>query len=214
MGPSLKSGLYNQWDFLEESDFPLWEWLFGGSFWVGDGSSSPCPLSVPGSTLDLCRLCPCCHSLWWVHACISLVVSRGPLFLMIPILFPLESIHLSNVWFSEPWRSRFDEGIPFRTDCNKISLSAHYPAMGLCFCSHLLQENASLIMAETLIYEYSTILLGVILLLYSFNRTIVFDFLPKGRGGLSSLKSWPQEQCQRFPLMEWVLYPTRQWLFP
>lgn len=43
-------------------------------------------------------------------------------------------------------------------------------------CSHLPQKEASLMLIKTLIHEHSRMSLGIILLLHSFSRTVVFDF--------------------------------------
>lgn len=36
---------------------------------------------------------------------------------------------------------RLDGAIPFRTERTEVSHSAHGPAVGLCICSHLPQEQ-------------------------------------------------------------------------
>lgn len=55
-------------------------------------------------------------------------------------------------------------------------LSAYFLAVGLHACSHALQEDVSLIMAEQGTNPLSRMSLGLILLLYSFSRTVVFGF--------------------------------------
>lgn len=42
----------------------------------------------------------------------------------------------------------FDGDIPFRAERPKVSHSAQCLAVGLCVCSHVLQEEASLVMVE------------------------------------------------------------------
>ena len=47
-----------------------------------------------------------------------------------------------------------------------------------CISLHLLLQEATLMMAEqACVYEYSRMLLGDILLLHAFSRTVVFGFL-------------------------------------
>lgn len=60
-----------------------------------------------------------------------------------------------------------------------MSLSTHYPVVGLCVLSHLLKENLQCGLIESLIYGYSDKLLGVILLLCSFNSMTILSFAPK-----------------------------------
>lgn len=61
-----------------------------------------------------------------------------------------------------------DTDIWFRAECSKASYSAYCPSI----FSHLLQEEASL--SKTLIYEYTKMSLRLILLLCSFNITLLF----------------------------------------
>lgn len=56
-------------------------------------------------------------------------------------------------------------------------ISAHRPAVGLCICSHPLQEDVSLIINKALIFWYNRMSLGVILLPRSLSRTMVSGFL-------------------------------------
>lgn len=94
-----------------------------------------------------------------------------------------------------------------------LSCCVYFPIVGLCVSYHLQQEDASLIcLSETLIYVYKRRLLGVILLLISFSRTIAFGFL---------LGSWHihfQVLCHLstvrhgFLLAERALNRIREWL--
>lgn len=80
------------------------------------------------------------------------------------------------------------EGIdrdPFSTESSKVSYSIFTlcPVVAVSICSYLLQKETSLMLVDkTLFYEYSRMSLGVIILLCSFSRTVVFGF---------TLGSWP-----------------------
>lgn len=80
---------------------------------------------------------------------------------------PCGSYTLSTSFFAgfpELCGEMLDEEIPFRTVCSQVSHSA-LSDMGLWVGSHMLQLEASLMMAEQgLIYEYSRMLLGDTLL--------------------------------------------------
>ena len=56
------------------------------------------------------------------------------------------------------------------------SLSTCCPVVGLCVNSYLLQEEASMRSTEALNNGYSSVSLGAILLLCSFNKIIVVGF--------------------------------------
>ena len=74
---------------------------------------------------------------------------------------------------------RFDKDNPFRTESFRSVTQEHCPIRSLCICFHLLQEEASLIIAEqdTDLGEYgNSRILGIILLLRSLSRTVVFGF--------------------------------------
>lgn len=81
---------------------------------------------------------------------------------------------------------------------SSLSFSAYFPAVDLHVSAHLWQEEASLIVVrEALIYWYSRMLLGIILLL--FLSSICFL---AGPIAWLVLGSWQQEQFQA-----WVAYP-------
>lgn len=84
MGPTLKSGLFLQWDCLGGNFFICKS--IGDSFWIRNGTF------IRFQLWDLlwCRpmQAPCrCHSLW-VHMCSSPGVSRRPWFPWFPSLYP------------------------------------------------------------------------------------------------------------------------------
>lgn len=61
---------------------------------------------------------------------------------------------------------------------------------------------------KTLMHEYGTVLLRVILSLHSFNRTVSFGFL-SGLWSIQSRVFWPHRQCRhRFHLKEYTFLPT------
>lgn len=68
--------------------------------------------------------------------------------------------------FPELRKGGFDKDFAFRTECPRISLIlTHCPAMDLCINSHILQEEASLMVNKmVVIYSYSRMSLGVILI--------------------------------------------------
>ena len=73
------------------------------------------------------------------------------------------------------------ETFHFRTECSDVSQSASDLTVGLCIYHHLLQEKASVWIAkQVLIYGYSRMSLGVILLLRSFSKTVFC--VPVGSG--------------------------------
>lgn len=58
----------------------------------------------------------------------------------------------SSSGFPEPCREGIDGDIPFKAECSKLSHSLHneYMAVGLCMCSHWLQEETSLMAEQVL----------------------------------------------------------------
>ena len=75
------------------------------------------------------------------------VVFWRPCFLGIPILSDSCALSApSSSEFPEHWGEGFDGDIPFRTECFKVSHTLYNVC--LCICSHLLQEEASLVMAD------------------------------------------------------------------
>ena len=63
------------------------------------------------------------------------------------ILFTPFLLTASGYWLAS-LREGSDGDILYRVEYPKVSHSLHDVWLGLCICSHLLQENASLTMAE------------------------------------------------------------------
>lgn len=63
-----------------------------------------------------------------------------------PLLALMRFLHLSH--FPEPRGEGLDGAILFSAECSKVSFSAYYLAVDLCICSKLLQDKASLMVAE------------------------------------------------------------------
>lgn len=122
-------------------------------------------------------ICVCSYVFICVHMCISHVVSPRDCFLgafQLPLTLTIFLPPLSEL--PEPWRERFDADTSFRTECSKVWHSLPFVQSWVSICSHLQQEEASLIVGKTSIYNYNNMPLDIILLLCSFSRTIVFDF--------------------------------------
>lgn len=138
------------------------------------GLMSPLTTGTDPSGLDLCRPCDWCHSLW-VYVCVIPAVFRRPCFLGL---------------FSILRRSLF------KTDCSKVSPSLHIVQLWVSVFVPIYCRRGLLCrwLSETLICKYSRMLLGVILSLHSFSRTVVFSSssLPKSLSCLVS-SSWPPE---------------------
>lgn len=123
----------------------------------------------PRSKLALCK------SLW-VYMYMNLTVFRRPISLV--------SIHSCSYCFSDscsigypgPWEEGFDGDKPFRAEFSKVfhSLHAHCPTVGLCIYSQ--RRMLLLWLRNIVIYDYSRMSLGVILLVCSFSKTVVLGF--------------------------------------
>ena len=87
----------------------------------------------------------------------------------------------SSAWFYELW-GRFDRSILLMIECSKFSYTLHCPVVGLCFIfclfSPIYYRRRFLWwwLSKIVVYSCSRILSGVILLLHSFHRTVIFGF--------------------------------------
>jgi hypothetical protein len=72
---------------------------------------------------------------------------EGIVFFNLPSSLALTFIQIPLQWGS--WSSEeFDEDTPFKDECFQVSHSLQCLAVGLCICSHLLQEKMSLLKAR------------------------------------------------------------------
>lgn len=150
--------------------FSFCKWLStGGCFWIRDGWMCLLLLSSlgPPSAAVLCGPYACCHSVCD--------------FICVPALLCLEDLVVLNQSTSystglpNPQGEAFDGGTPFRAECSGVSPLCMLSA---CFCSHLLQEEASpMMLSKALTYEYSRLSLGVLSLLRSSYRTVLLNSL-------------------------------------
>ena len=129
---------------------------------LGPKQARPCCLSLCEFTVAPALLC--------LEGLDSLVSSSPlALTLFLPLL----------PQFIEPWGDGFDGDIPFRAECSEVS-PLHIFQLWVSICSHLLKEEASLMMAEQdTNLQYERMSLGSLLSLCSFSRAVVFG-LPLG----------------------------------
>lgn len=109
--------------------------------------------------------------------CVLVCVYHTVLYRFASVVYSIPSVSYtlfasSSTGFSEPQRDKFDRETVFIPEYFKVSYPAYCPALSPGISSHLLQEVASL--SEALIYGYSEISLRLMLLLRSFNITVVF----------------------------------------
>lgn len=91
---------------------------------------------------------------------------------LLPIVLTIFSLLLHR---SLNLKKGFNKDILLRTQCSIASQSAHCPVVGLCVSHHLLQKEASLRgLKDVLTHLWvELMLLGIMLLLCSFNRIVV-----------------------------------------
>lgn len=148
MGPGLKNGLSTSETPLEKT-FLCDQLPTGEGIWVRYGGSYPLPFSAVGPPLVQTHtgLVP---QYLRVHMYTSPACIWKVLFLWYPpsplalklILPPHLWGSLSSEGMEDTLHGGFDGDILFRVECSKASHSAHCPSVGLCFCFHLLQEEA------------------------------------------------------------------------
>lgn len=149
-----------------------------------------------GAPLNLCRACAFCHRLCeFVHwSCCF----REPCFLSVFHSHRLLKKSFCLLFFKVLWdmRGGIDENILFKMLCHKLSYSPHVVQLWVFIFVpiHFRQKFLWWLLTKTLIFEYRRVLLGVILLLHSFNRTVVL-FSPCTHG-LPNPGSWPSNQYQ------------------
>lgn len=126
---------------LDKMDFVFHQVPIARSFLVRCEILCALPFLLLGFCLDLTRA-GFIHPVTslWVHVCITSVVSvrccyRG----IIHHLWLLTWSHLFDI---EGWsfREGFDEDIPFRNECSKVSHFVQCPVLGLYVNHHLLQK--------------------------------------------------------------------------
>jgi hypothetical protein len=148
----------------------------------------------------------------WVHMCISPAILRRPCFH--DVHHPTNSYSFNFLFHKVLWalRGRFDGDIPFMikwplTLCMSGSGSLYlFPSVaGGSFSDDGWARH-------WLIYEYSSMLFGIISLLCSISRTVVFGVLPDPWPIWSHVLGHPSSVGDRFHLMEKVLNPIRYWL--
>lgn len=91
----------------------------------------------------------CSHSVWDFMCASVLQYLEDLLSSVCSIYLLLQSLLL--FFHKVPWAprvERFDGHIPLRTKRPQVCHWERYPAVGLSFCSHLLQPEASLMLAE------------------------------------------------------------------
>lgn len=186
MGPALGCGWYTQWAFIGGNRFSLCQWVCQSQIVACKGWGQ-CPLHslIAGtpSGLNLCRPRAHCHSLCeFIYASVLLCLEGT---VSVKSFITSKSYDLSvssSTQIFEPWGEGFDEGIPFRTQCFRISRSLTLPNGCFCVIPYIWQEEVSLMWIEKGTDAwYSGMSLGVILLLCSFSRIIVIrvSFRPK-----------------------------------
>lgn len=121
----------------------------------------------------------------YVHqkCCVYKVMS--PWYYLPPITLTLFCLLFLRVLWA--LREGFDKDIPNRAERSNVSVSHVLYVLWVSLCSNLQQKETCLMMTEQgIIYQYSRMLIGFILLWYSFSRRAVFDFslVP----GLSNLR--------------------------
>lgn len=136
--------IYNQWDSRGESYFFLCECLsIGDSVSVSDWSLCSRPLSVLGPRLAYTQAGPVHTALTSVSCmCDSHVVSKRPC--VLGVFHPLWLLQFLSLLFCRVAcapREGFDRDIPSKTECSRVSRSAHCPGVGLCISFLLLQES-------------------------------------------------------------------------
>lgn len=179
VGPALLRVIYTVSETLLEKTklFLCRQLSVWGCFWVRDGGL--CPISslsteipAPHSGPDLCKPCPCCQSLW-THICIHPALLRRPCFhgALHPLWLSQTLFIFSSAVFPKAWQRGIDGDIQFMSRVPRSQNSAHCSAAEQCYRKFL-----SWLLNKTLISEYSRMLLGLILLLCSFGRIVVFVF--------------------------------------
>ena len=140
-------GLNTQWDsigdkfsFVSHGHLTIASSSVMGScvyFSLGTGSPLACTCQA---------LCMPLQSLWFIMYVRPVVPgSHGFLRVLHPHCL-MHSFYCLCGDISSSWQEEFDGDITFRSECYKVSYSAHCPVVGLC--SHLLQEGTSLMMAK------------------------------------------------------------------
>lgn len=165
MQPTLKSAL-----------FPRYTWVsVGDSLWVMDGGVCSLLLLALGPHLvesKPCTPCACCLSLW--NSCWF----RGPCFLGVLHLFWL--LHCFQLFCRVPWvwGEGFDSDTSFMAEGSKVSHSLHSVWLWVSAFAPICCRRKHLWWwpSKALIYEYSRMSLGVLLLLGAFGRTLVVVF--------------------------------------
>lgn len=140
-GPGLKHGLRTQWESLEKTN-PSFESRYqlevasvlgvGACVHFPSQSRNPIRHTVMPTLCMLPQFLGICLCVGpaVLRSLVSLLSSSPLALTLFPPPLPQSSLR-GGSW----WRH------PFRTECPKVH-SAHCLALGLCICSHLLQENA------------------------------------------------------------------------
>lgn len=135
--------------------------------------------------LNFWRPYSCCHSLL-EFICVSITLCLGNIvYLAYLSLSGFYNHSASSTWLSMSNRSDLMNIFHFKLSILRLSLFAHSLLIGVCVAFQLLQDKVFQMMMmqnKALIYSYSQMLSGVILLLRLLNKTIIF----------SSLDSWPK----------------------
>lgn len=120
--------------------FPLLAGISHKQFLVRDGTLYPPTPFLSAEIvygLNLCRYCMCYHSVW-VHMCISPVWLGRYSFCSLHAPSIPGSQSSFSFLHANPWALRGES--PIRVECSSLSLSPHYPVVGLSVNYHLLRE--------------------------------------------------------------------------
>ena len=133
-----------------------------------------------------------------VHTCICSVVFRRPWFPA--VLHSSDSCILSasfSMRISETWEKGFGKDFTFRVKWFKVSHSIPIIRLWGCVFVPVCRRRKLLSwqLNKTFIYKYSRMPLGVIMLLHSFYRKLVFEFILRPVGYLV-LEYLSLKQCQ------------------
>lgn len=147
MGPVLKCGWYTQWDFNGGDRFSLCQWVCQSQLLVRVGSQCPLPHLSAGtpSALNLCRPCANCHSLCeFIYASVLLCLEDT---VSMKSFITSNSYNLSvssSTQRAGPWGEGFDEDIPFRIKCFRVSHSLHtVQCVFLCYSPYTARRSFS-----------------------------------------------------------------------
>ena len=180
MQSTLKSDLFLQWASLGGKCIFICKCLLiGHGFWVRDKGCVSTSFSSRPSDTDLYRPCACFNSLCEFTCTSVLLCSDGLCSLVSSIPFgswtPSAS---SSIGFSEAWGEGFDGDISLVAKCFKVFYSLYFVQLWysafapICCRSKILWR----LLSKELCYMYSTMSFGVMLLLHSFSRRVVFGF--------------------------------------